>query len=97
MIIRKYRTNDCSSMAKLFYDTVHTISERDYTKEQLDAWATGRVDLEAWDRSFLEHNTLIAEIENKIVGFADMDKAGYLDMLYIHKDFQRRGVATALT
>lgn len=31
-----------------------------------------------------------------IVGFADMDGSGYLDRLYVHRDFQRRGVATTL-
>ena len=28
-------------------------------------------------------------------GFADMDADGYLDRLYVHKDYQGRGVATA--
>ena len=31
-----------------------------------------------------------------MAGFADMDQAGYLDRLYVHRDFQRRGIATAL-
>ena len=32
-----------------------------------------------------------------IVGFGDIDlTTGYLDRLYVHKDYQRRGVATAL-
>lgn len=96
MIIRKYRPSDCASMAKLFYDTVHAVNAKDYTEEQLNAWATGNVDLEAWNKSFLAHNTLIAEINGEIVGFADMDNTGYLDKLYVHKDFQRRGIATAL-
>ncbi len=96
MILRKYKSNDCADMAKLFYDTVHTINAKDYTKEQLDAWATGNINLEAWSHSFLEYNTILAEIDGKIVGFADMDKTGYLDRLYIHKDFQGRGIATAL-
>lgn len=96
MTLRKYKPNDCADMAKLFYDTVHTINAKDYTKEQLDAWATGNINLEAWSHSFLEHNTILAEIDGKIVGFADMDKTGYLDRLYIHKDFQGRGIATAL-
>ena len=30
------------------------------------------------------------------MGFADMDGSGYLDRLYVHRDFQRRGVASAL-
>jgi len=96
MIVRKYKPDDCTLMAKLFYDTVHTINARDYTKEQLDAWATGSVDLEAWNRSFLANYTLVAEINGEIVGFANMDDTGYLDKLYVHKDFQRRGIATTL-
>ena len=60
MQIRKYRPSDCRELAELFYDTVHTVNAGDYTKEQLDAWATGHVDLEAWDRSFREHHTLVA-------------------------------------
>jgi len=95
-MLREYKPSDCPFMSKLFYDTVHTVNARDYTNEQLDVWATGAVDLEKWDRSFLEHDTLVAEIDGEIVGFADMDKTGYLDRLYVHKDFQGMGIATAL-
>ena len=31
-----------------------------------------------------------------IIGFGDIDKKGYLDRLYIHKDFQRRGIASTI-
>ena len=55
-----YRTEDGESLAALFYDTVHHIHAGDYTWEQLDAWATGRVDLEEWDRRFLRHNSVVA-------------------------------------
>lgn len=96
MIIRKYRPGDCEALAELFYGTVHTVCRRDYTQEQVDAWATGEVDLAAWDASFSAHLTLIAEENGHILGFADMDQAGYLDRLYVHKDAQGRGIATAL-
>lgn len=81
--IRKYKSVDCAEMAKLFYDTVHTVNARDYTKQQLDAWAPGNVDLKEWDASFLAHNTMIAECGGKIVGFGDMREDGYLDRLYV--------------
>lgn len=95
-VIRDYRPDDCSQLAELFYDTVHTVNAKDYTKEQRMVWATGTVDLEEWNRSFLEHTTLVAEYDGKIVGFADMDGQGYLDRLYVHKEFQHRGIATTL-
>jgi len=96
MFIREYQPSDCGELASLFYNTVHTINAQDYTNEQLDVWATGKVDLEVWNSSFLEHYTLVAVEENLIVGFGDIDKTGYLDRLYVHKNFQRSGIATAI-
>lgn len=63
---------------------------------QLDVWATGQVDLAAWDRSFREHDTVVAVEDGCIVGVADMDTVGYLDRLHVHKDHQGEGIATAL-
>ena len=96
MELRPYRGEDCPALARLFYDTVHTVNARDYAPEQLDAWADGHVDLTAWDASLRAHHTLVAEEAGEILGFADMDSTGYLDRLYVHKDHQGRGVATAL-
>lgn len=101
MILRKYRTEDCESIAGLFYETVHSVNAADYTPEQLDVWATGKVDLEAWDKSFREHFTIVAEetkeekqdFGKRLLGFGDIDSTGYLDRLYVHKDHQRQGIA----
>ena len=46
MIIREYQQDDCKEITELFYNTVHTVNSKDYTEEQLIAWATGKVDLE---------------------------------------------------
>lgn len=96
MIIRTYLPSDCEEMAALFYQTVHTVNAVDYTKEQLDTWATGTVDLADWNLSFLEHFTVVAVEENRIAGFGDIDSFGYLDRLYVHKDFQNQGIASAI-
>lgn len=96
MIIRSYVSADCEEIAELFYQTVHAVNAKDYTDEQLNAWASGRVNLEEWDKSFLEHITVVAVENDAIVGFGDIDKSGYLDRLYVHKDFQSQGIATAL-
>ena len=96
MRLRAYKTEDCEAMASLFYDTVHRINARDYAPEQLDAWAPGTVDLAAWNARYLSTTPLVAEENGVVLGFANMDKTGYLDMLYVHADAQNRGVATAL-
>lgn len=96
MVIREYRSSDCEEIAKLFYDTVHIVNAKDYTKEQLDAWATGQIDLEEWDKSFRGHYSIVAVEDGAITGFGDIDKSGYLDRLYVHKDHQGKGIATAL-
>ena len=96
MIIRQYETTDCEYLVKLFYHTVHTINARDYSQEQLNVWATENIDLEVWNKSLSEHYTVVAVENNIIVGFGDIDKSGYLDRLYVHKDYQRQGIATAI-
>lgn len=96
MLLRKYCTEDCKEIAQLFYDTVHTVNAKDYDAAQLNAWATGTVDLESWNQSFLMHETVVAMEDGKIVGFGDMDETGYLDRLYVHKDHQREGIAAAI-
>ena len=58
MQLREYQPSDCAQMTELFYQTVHSVNAKDYTKEQLDAWAIGEVDLQAWDKSFRAHKTI---------------------------------------
>ena len=52
--------------------------------------------MEAWDLSCRRHHTLVAVEGGQITGFGDMDDTGYLDRLYVHKDFQRHGIAAEL-
>ncbi len=96
MRLRKYETSDCEQLAELFYQTVHNVNARDYTPAQLNAWATGTIDLQEWNRSFLKNETIVAMEKEQIVGFGDMDKTGYLNRLYVHKDYQGRGIASAI-
>lgn len=96
MFIREYQSSDCEEIIKLFYNTVHTVNAKDYTKEQLDAWATGRVDLNKWDQSLREHYSLVAVENEMLVGFGDIDKSGYLDRLFVHEDYQGKGIGTMI-
>lgn len=96
MVLRPYTPADLEEILALFYETVHTVNARDYTPAQLDAWAPRTVDRARWDRTLREHTSLVTVESGQILGFGDIDVTGYLDRLYVHKDHQQRGVATAL-
>ena len=96
MIIRQYKNDDSDTVAKLFYETVHSVNAKDYTAEQLSVWANNADSLKIRRDYLLKQNTLIAEINGEIVGFGSIDKLGYLDLLFVHKNYQRQGIATAL-
>lgn len=97
MYIRRYSPNDISQIAELFYSTVHTINLKDYSPVEVDAWAPKHINKAAWNRRLSENFTIVAEQDGIIVGFASLSYEGYYDLLYIHKDYQRQGIATALT
>jgi putative acetyltransferase len=80
----------------LFYNTVHVINARDYSTEQLNAWAPPNLNDAQWNYSLQEHYTIVAVENNEIIGFGDIDSSGYLDKLFVHIDHQGRGIATAI-
>lgn len=99
MIIRKYKPSDCRHLAELFYQTVHAVNAKDYTREQLDAWADGCVDLEKWNQSFSEHNTVVA-IKNEGIATAicsELEQSVEADKITTHASvtaksfFEHRG------
>ncbi len=94
MEIREYKEEDLKEILNLFYDSVH--NTRYYTKEQKDAWASGKEDFLKWNKSFLEKYTIVVVSENKILGFGNIDHLGYLDMLYVHKDYQGKGIGNLI-
>ncbi|OIK15366.1 GNAT family N-acetyltransferase [Bacillus sp. MUM 116] len=99
MEIRKFHISDISQIVILFYETVHSLNKKDYTQEQLDSWASKDDEafrLESWKDSMSNNITYVALINDRIVGFSDMTLKGYLDRLYVHKDFQGQGVASSL-
>lgn len=94
--LRAYITSDCEKLIKLFYQTVHIVNAKDYTKEQLNVWAPDNINSLEWNESFLKNYTIVAIDNDEIVGFGDIDKTGYLDRLFVHKDHQRKGIVSAI-
>ena len=93
MFIRKFQPADLEAVLELFHDVVHTIGAKYYNLDQVEAWAPESVDKEKWLNSLTANITFVAIDKDKIVGFGDMTITGYVDRLYVHKDYQGIGVA----
>ena len=96
MNIRKFQPADLEAILELFHHVVHTIGAKYYNSEQVQAWAPSNADKEKWLKSLTAHITYVAEDQGKLIGFGDMSHTGYIDRLYVHKNYQGKGVALAL-
>lgn len=96
MHIRRANISDIDEIGTLYKDTITTINSKDYTKEQIVAWTATYNNEAGWIRRIEEQHFYVATIDDIIVGFASIDNNGYFDLLYVHKDFQKQGVATNL-
>jgi GNAT superfamily N-acetyltransferase len=96
MKLRDYRPEDRDRLIDLFRDTVRSLALSDYTKAQVRAWAPDVIDQAAWARRLAANRTLVAEVDGRIVGFAELTEEGHIEMLFCHKDHQGKGVGSAL-
>ncbi len=96
MTIRPYRVEDCPLLVALFRDSVRQSGLQHYTVEQVLAWAPDEIDAGHFGARRASRPTWVAEKDGQIVGFTDLEADGQIDMLYVHPDYQRQGIARAL-
>ena len=96
MHIRPLFETEYIAAARLIHDTVHTVCRNDYSPAELSAWAPESFDMVRF------HNALTGCFNPamfdgfRLVGFMSVEQDGYINRLFTHKDYQRRGIASAL-
>jgi putative acetyltransferase len=96
ILVRHARLNDLKEIQQLFVETIETICRHDYTAEQIAVWTSSIENTKRWTDKLMTQYFLIAEIDNKIIGFASLGNDDYIDFMYVHKNYQRRGIADLL-
>lgn len=94
--IREVHPADLDAMIELFRASVRVVARRDYTHEQVIAWAPDNIDRRDWLTRWADSRGWGAEIEGTLAGFCILGLGGHLDMMFTHPAYQGRGVATAL-
>ena len=96
MYIRRLLDDEYEDVVKLIRETVHTVCTKDYTREELDAWAPENFDVRKFRTNLSPCFNIVAFEKGKLVGFLSMERSGYINRLYTHKDYLKKGIATAL-
>jgi putative acetyltransferase len=94
--VRPYESPDLPRVAEIYTAAIHSLAVPFYSPEQLAAWAPANPDLQRWRKRLAEVQTIVAEEDGVPAGFASWTPEGYLDLLFTHPQFARRGVATRL-
>ena len=94
--IRQASKKDVDEIRFLFRDTVTFINSADYKQDEISVWADSYKNVESLTKKILNQYFLVATMSDKIVGFSSLTDNGYLDFMYVHKDFQRQGIAKRL-
>ena len=94
---RPATVTDIPELKELFCSTVLTVNVRDYTAEEAADWASCGNRLGHWEKLMATlHFIAACDAEGRIVGFTSIRNDGYLHSMFIHKDHQGEGIATAL-
>ena len=94
--IRLARLGEAPPIGILFRDTVRTVNRRHYSQAQVEAWAPDEVDPEHWAARIQRLYFIVALRHGELAGFAGLHGDDDLDLMYVGKDHQGRGVASAL-
>ncbi|WP_089139246.1 GNAT family N-acetyltransferase [Vibrio rumoiensis] len=94
--IRTYQPEDAQTLWHLFFNTIRQVNLQDYTQAQVEAWASEDINMKDWIAHLNQLCPYIAEINHKIVGYADLQPDGLIDHFFCHHQYQGCGVGRAL-
>lgn len=109
--LREAGHEDIEKMSMLFRETVRTVNAADYTVEETEDWAACGEKPAHWVDLMKQLYFVVAEVvegksnraipdaptgEEEMAGFASISNEGYLHSMFVHKNYQGCGVATAL-
>ena len=94
--LRQASIADLSEMKEIYKGTIMEMCAAEYDVDQRAVWASSSEKTERWNALINDQYVLLAVKDNVIVGFGSLLNGNYLDFMYVHKDYQRQGIADLL-
>jgi len=95
-VIRAYSDDDLEAIVSCFGESVRVIGARYYAPDQIAAWAPDSPDMEGWANRLRSGGVFVADADGAIAGFVRVEDNGFVDLLYVHPNHERRGVGREL-
>jgi putative acetyltransferase len=94
--IRRYKPGEEQALFAVYYSAIHLTASRDYTPEQIQAWAPKGLDMNLWACRIRGIKPFVAESNGEVVGYADLQANGYIDHFFVSGTHARRGIGSLL-
>ena len=96
MNLRQTTIKDQIDLKRIYFDSIQSIDEKIYSKEQKLAWCSQAwINLE-FHKSITKGRGFIMENHNKKIGFAMRYPKNKLSLLYVRGNFRRKGIGNIL-
>ena len=96
MQLRQFREGDEAALFRVFCSSIRDIAARDYTPQQIAAWASEDIDAHHWAALMRKLQPFVVEIAGDIAGYADVQSDGYIDHFFVSGKYPRQGVGRLL-
>ena len=96
MNLRQLTSKDQLELKKVYFDSIQSLDEKIYNKEQKRAWSSQAWDNPNFDESIIRGKGWLISEEEVIIGFATRYPNNRIALFYCKGQFQRKGYGTKL-
>ena len=96
MKLKQISKKDQLKIKEVYFDSVISIDENIYSKEQKFAWASQAWENSEFEKSLLEGKGLMLIRKNLIIGFATRFPENRLSLFYVRGIFKRKGYGSMI-
>jgi putative acetyltransferase len=96
--IRPYQAGDAEALAAVFYASVREAGRRDYSAEQVAAWAPSPPSPDRMHNRASDGRVLLVavNVQGEPIAYGDLEADGHIDHLFCRPDAVGTGVASRL-
>ncbi|HYD27448.1 GNAT family N-acetyltransferase [Brevundimonas sp.] len=94
--IRPYQPSDAADLSALYEASVRALGARDYSANQIDAWASLTPSSESLEARMNDGRMRLVAVMDEVAGFVDIEADGHIDLLYVAPAKAGQGVSRLL-